>query len=825
MSSAFLHYSLHHGHLDDWLAAGPYLLPTDVDLAAEAAPAPLEGAEQRAGETKLIWRAVAAGEDHLLDLSAATQTPSRLAAWAYAEVESPAAKETTLTLLASGPVDLWLNDTHVFRNDAVRRHGVGTSEILATLQPGWNRILVRLNSPGAGPIPACVGLHVAGLPAESAVRLPTSLPEPEFRQQLRTLFARAYLDRDVFTSQDEIAVRWPADLTQATLLHLRLQDPGGPIYLELQGRPERGGATRLGRAAQVEDGRYQATLMTLPEDYYIRNLRAQTALPFHVVRGTYSPTYYGTEEARREEALADSAKRKGQLFGELAKLALGQWQQVQPSVLRQAVTRVETDSPSSALDLLGLLHIAYRYSHKSPLDSGMREELVDAILQCSTWPAGPEYAASEEGRAILLLAGELLAGQLYYDRAFAASGRPGDWHRRQAEQTVLAWLHRRAAYGFDAWGSPVQMAELAVALTHLVEFARSTQVQELAAVVLDKLLFSLALNSFRGVYGAPHSHCVTAETKSGRLQATSGISRLLWGMGVFNEQCAAPVSLALAENYELPPLIQNIALDLSLPVWARERHAGADEANSAAYRTADYVLASAQDYRAGQPGDRQHVWQAVLGPDAIVFTNHPACASQSDAYWPNFWRGNGTLPRVAQWKEALVALYRLPPGDLMGFTHAYFPLYAFDEHLLQGGWAFARRGDGYLALAAANGFELITQGENAYRELRSYGQENAWLCQMGQASLDGSFADFQAKMLVLPLELDARSARLRTLRGDSLALAWEGPLQVNGEDQPLSGFKHYDSVYGEADLPAASMLIRHGDQALRLRFDPRASAS
>jgi len=67
----------------------------------------------------------------------------------------------------------------------------------------------------------------------------------------------------------------------------------------------------------------------------------------------------------------------------------------------------------------------------------------------------------------------------------------------------------------------------------------------------------------------------------------------------------------------------------------------------------------------------------------------------------------------------VIAVHQLPDDDWLGFTHAYFPAWAFDEYALRDGWAFARKGEGYLALTAAHGLEFITRGGNAYRELRS----------------------------------------------------------------------------------------------------------
>jgi hypothetical protein len=300
----------------------------------------------------------------------------------------------------------------------------------------------------------------------------------------------------------------------------------------------------------------------------------------------------------------------------------------------------------------------------------------------------------------------------------------------------------------------------------------------------------------------------------------------MWGMGGFNTQTMGYVSLACTDTYEFPQLIQNLAVTPVAALWNRERHApervvgeGAcqgDEINKATFRTPDYMLSSVQDYRPGEPGAREHVWQVTLGPAATVFVNHPACSSLHPAQRPNFWRGNRVLPRVAQWKDVLIAVHKLPEDDWMGFTHAYFPLHAFDAWELKDGWAFAQKGEGYLALTASQDLELITSGSHAYRELRASGHHTVWLCHMGRAALDGTFAEFQQKVLALDVSFGDLSVSLSTLRGEKLAFGWQGALLRDGEPEPITGFRHYESDYGFADFPAEELVITLGGHAIRL---------
>jgi hypothetical protein len=236
------------------------------------------------------------------------------------------------------------------------------------------------------------------------------------------------------------------------------------------------------------------------------------------------------------------------------------------------------------------------------------------------------------------------------------------------------------------------------------------------------------------------------------------------------------------------------------------------------------MLCSAQDYHAGEKGYQQHIWQATLGPAAVVFVTHPPNASEVGAHRPGFWCGNYVLPRVAQWKDTLVAVHNLPEDDWMGFTHAYFPFHEFDECLVdkrtegRPQWAFARTGSGYLALTASCGLELIVRGPSAYQELRSYGQHNVWLCLMGREATDGSFQAFQDRVRALDVAFDDLAVQCTTHRGQALSFGWQGPLMVDGEEQALSGFKHYENPFCVADLPASEIEIRTDNYLMRLNF-------
>jgi len=137
-----------------------------------------------------------------------------------------------------------------------------------------------------------------------------------------------------------------------------------------------------------------------------------------------------------------------------------------------------------------------------------------------------------------------------------------------------------------------------------------------------------------------------------------------------------------------------------------------------------------------------------------------------------------------------------------------------------GSWAFARKGSGYLALYASQDMELTRRGDNAYRELRSHGRQTIWLCMLGRAETDGTFAQFQEKVSALKIDVDGLQVTCDTLRGQTLRFGWEDPFEVDGQTQPLTGFKHYDGPFCSAELPAEQLDMQYGEYVLRLHFEP-----
>ncbi len=851
MTTPFLEYELQDGFVHNWLVVGPVetavTLTSDSGLGESERKLRIVQAYQREREQagagtglvgepvdrgavtidgeELRWSYVRCLDDHFVDLSTFRHNWTYLRAWAYTRLSLFDPAEVTFVLTTNGPADVWINGEHVHRHEHFHHQHAESVAFQASLQADDNEILVRFEEVAARECPYVMALALQGdFEAEDIeVKIPSATERTVRHQMFEQVFEQSSIE-DVANYRGKVLnLHWSDDLQANFRYQYSIQGPGDRINVDGKVEAAPGIVIDIGHGFRIWQGPYRAVIRPIPEEYYEYDIRYQWDMPFYILDNEYSEVPYGTLEERGQEALEYAVTQKGDLYAEIAKLKLGKWADVDQDVVLSTIESINHREDCSDFYLVGLLGAVARFGSEDGFPDALKSVVKDCALGFKYWldePGVDAMAYATENHSILFHTCEILAGQLYPDDVFTNVGESGRWHREKGERLAKAWLEQRAGGGFWEWDSNCYFDEDVLGLSHLAGLAEAEDVGELAAVVMDKLLFTLALNSYKGVFGSTHGRTYAQMIKTGKLEPTSGIGRLLWGTGIYNQHLRGLVSLVCSE-YTFPLMIGLIANDSSAEMWDRERHVisdAGDEVNKVTYKTPDYMLASAQDYHPGQKGYQQHIWQATLGPDAVIFVNHPPCVSEDGAHRPNFWAGNYVLPRVAQWKETLVALYDLPEDDWLGFTHAHFPVYAFDEYVVRGDWAFARKGDGYVALGASQGLSLVRRGPAAYRELRSPGRQNVWVCRMGRAAVDGDFDAFQDSVLGLTFDVEGLNVRLETLRGEMLSFGWQGPLLRDGQEEPITGFKHYENPYCTAELGAEIMDIQLGEYVMRLQF-------
>lgn len=247
---------------------------------------------------------------------------------------------------------------------------------------------------------------------------------------------------------------------------------------------------------------------------------------------------------------------------------------------------------------------------------------------------------------------------------------------------------------------------------------------------------------------------------------------------------------------------------------------GMTEVHIQTYRTPHYMLSAAQSYRPGKPGYQQHPWQATLGIDAVVFTNHPGSDDQTAR--PNFWAGNGILPRVAQHENVLICIHHLPADDRFPFSHAYFPRTHFDEVIERGHWVFARKDDGYLALYSQHPTRWLADRHDPaapINELRADAVDNIWPVEMGDVERWGSFENFVEAISRAWVDCDGLDVIYTSPTIGQVRFGWHGDLMVFGEIVELHNYPRFDNPYCQVEFGSKQVEVEYAGQKAEIVFE------
>ena len=842
MPVSHLRYKLVNGYITNWLVAGPQSIQIPKDIYSLSTTeiartlyssesgisqlpveqGPLTEGTFTIGDFQGIWKYFHCDEDRFIDFSDKFFLKTYQRAWAFTELNSRTERTVVLNVTVFGPVDIWLNENHTHRGEDFSSYPIH-QRITIKLNKGINSLLLRLeqngssNQPFAGAVRLSKSKDRVEPVSDIRVRIPTTIPHMLRRIELERAFSHAFVRRDIFSLEDNsqnVEIEWPPRMSQHAVTYVRLQSPSGRVYALSEDRGTPGDKALLGFVSSLQEGAYNIQIIPSSREYYDENIRVSRSFPVWVTgKHAYSELPYGNYQSRKAECLLEASRRNGQLHAEIAKMEQNSWGKIDDDVLHKSIQSMP-QSPDSLVTLTSFLGMLYRYGGHENFPT----KIIPLLEKCIVNFPFDHYDLREhsEGEQILLCTCKILAGQKYPRKTFPGVGVKGRQLRLQGEQEAINWLYEKGNYGFSAWDSDEQLANTIVALSHLVDLDETESVFDLAGVLLDKILVGMAINSYQGVLASASGQGSSLGATSALTKATAGISRLFWGQGIFNHHISGYVSSACMKNYELPSIIADIANSKDT-ITGFENNAGIKKTT---YRTADFMLSSVVDYKPGERGDKEIMWQATIGTEAIVFVNHPGSAAKVDTFTPNFWLGNAVIPQVAQYKDALITLYNLPPDDWMGFTHAYFPLFAFDEYKITRSWAFARKGDGYLAITASGPINMIETGAGAYREIRCTNPQAVWVCQLGSLTLDGEFSNFKSKVLNLPLELSNMGVHFRTLRDDNLYFKWSGEFHINDQAQVNASQYHYQYPFVKAEYPCHKMEVEYNNYVLRLDFHP-----
>lgn len=192
---------------------------------------------------------------------------------------------------------------------------------------------------------------------------------------------------------------------------------------------------------------------------------------------------------------------------------------------------------------------------------------------------GQDMTYWSENHRLLFAAAEYLAGQFWPDEMFisqrnnrkeGASGAPrrgdmtGKQHMAHARVRVLRWLNERLRLGFSEWNAPGYYVEDILPILNLADFAVDAEIRTRAAMVMDLLVFDLAVHSQSGAFAGSAGRAYFENKNCAWEQSIRDSSEILFGqLGHFVNSSNAAVFLATSPSYRPPDAL--IALAKSAP--------------------------------------------------------------------------------------------------------------------------------------------------------------------------------------------------------------------------------------------------------------------
>ncbi len=240
---------------------------------------------------------------------------------------------------------------------------------------------------------------------------------------------------------------------------------------------------------------------------------------------------------------------------------------VTPDAFASSFARIDGFQDTADFDLLYLMNLWYGY--RGRLRPDLRAAIAQRMVDFKYWYTDPQPPGVidqryywSENHQMLYHVEEYLAGQAFPGTTFTITGWTGAAHLARARGFIDDWLDQKAKFGFTEWHSDVYYQKTADALLTLVEFAHDKALVERASMVLDELLFDIALHLQQGNFGATHGRSYMKDKSLAVDEDTFGMSKLLFDdthVGYQSTGDAGAVLFARARRYRMPAVLLRVA--------------------------------------------------------------------------------------------------------------------------------------------------------------------------------------------------------------------------------------------------------------------------
>ncbi len=713
------------------------------------------------------------GFSRRLDFSGFWHVPHRLVRAARVQLIPPQGGDLPFRIGTCGGVHIWVDGVHIAGVEPFTRNAMQETEITLPLREGGSDVVIRLEDMAERD--TTFFLELTWLGQGTLVSEVPSQADPAALAALVNLAREVRPVRVVFGAGEALTLNFDtapdtdvsihADVPRS--VHLRHLPP----LWQGEGHLRAGDTSLSFGMPDLASGYHPLNLLFRVGETLLRR-----SIAFALLREPISQI--GPDlNARKHAALAHAAAHGEHRIGTvLARMALGRdWSKEDGAILDLTLRGIDTRRDCSDFEMVPLLWLLTRCRDQLPSDKQAAAEA--SVLGYRYWMTDPGNDAMwfwSENHVLCFHTSEYLAGRLFPEAVFDASGRTGAAHAALAETRLHRWFDAIERDGLAEWNSAAYYPIDFIGLLALAALGDGT-IRLRARHLLDRLFTMIALHTMGGTCAGSMGRAYDKELRAGPLSELSPFAAVAFGAGWLNSGVAALPMFCIGD-YAPPAALGALAAPQGA-VEARYVQGHGDQGRLGLWKTAHGMLSAAVDGAPGAHGHQQHLVDAQFAsPFARVWINHPGEDDPWGSARPSYWAGNGVMPRMGMYRDTVLVLSDVGSGRLP-FTHVYAPGSEFDAMARGENWMVLQSGAGALILKATGVIEPVTVGPGAGLEWRQYGQRTGWamiLCQMPPDGL--KTLEQQAKALTLVLN---ETLRLRGAGRPDLSLSCGEGLHVD----------------------------------------------
>ncbi len=706
------------GYVRHWVHTGPYLSPytgseeneetlrSDILSDVPSAPPAMASLGGPAPEGK-TWRFHHPGRNTYLDQGSFHHRLGKLSLYASTLLVSNKSQEVPARLWTANTIDLWQDSEHRTRYSRTGRKKVSSAPtVVLALKSGQNRLMIQLQELAVRDTPFLFALQLLDFAAGLKVAIPGN---------------------SAATASLVKASRWLDGLSATTSTVVGLTPQPCPVEVTLDRPTQSQQRSWLAGEKQVswhEEDVFACRVEARVEGQRLgRSFEIPANLPMSFPGESLENFRTGYLE---QIATTPAGEPTQSLFGILARSALGREEkEADEAALRDGLEHVSERLDCADFRLAALLRLhALEWGHPE-----QRNMIRMTALGFRFWKdeeGNDAMAFGSENHTILFHSCQYLAGALFPEETFSASGRKGTEQRDLGRKRCQEWLDEKHAQGFTEYLSASYSPITAAALLNLADLSDDGGVRTSASTLLDRLLRQLSEHTFDGVTSGPQGR-VYRSVLHPHTSASQGLLSFVLGEPVVEAIDPWSSFMATSRTYS-PPTDLTALINRQIKRTYHQANQCIQLHKSSHYAMSSVQVDEESPMVAGTRGYQELLWHASLSKDCHVFVNHPGTVSDSGIGRPGYWYGNGIRPAVTQLDSTVFVAYDIPLQHPVSFTHAHWPADTFDEMVVKdGGWYLGRLGNGFVGLWCSEPTKLLSD-ILINRDLVARSRNVAWIC-------------------------------------------------------------------------------------------------